>query len=130
MSYLRKNERFDRGFYAGPFGYLTGGGAEFVVGIRSALISAPNYSENEHLYCAAESSSDECDAVGWENAHEHVHSSPTTAQRDVMVYTGVGIVQGSDAELEWRELELKALPFQQALRPATALSELPNINAL
>ena len=31
-------EPFDRGFYAGPFGWISGAAAEFVVAIRSALL--------------------------------------------------------------------------------------------
>lgn len=37
-SWLAEREGFDRGFYAGPFGWVTGHGAEFVVAIRSALL--------------------------------------------------------------------------------------------
>ena len=40
-AWLARREGFDRGFYAGPFGWLTGQGAEFVVAIRSALLPAP-----------------------------------------------------------------------------------------
>jgi len=36
--WLAAREGFDRGFYAGPFGWVTGQGAEFVVAIRSALL--------------------------------------------------------------------------------------------
>ncbi|KAK9837268.1 hypothetical protein WJX81_002656 [Elliptochloris bilobata] len=35
---LAAREPFDRGFYAGPFGWVTGAAAEFVVAIRSALV--------------------------------------------------------------------------------------------
>ena len=35
---LAETETFDRGFYSGPFGWISGEGAEFVVAIRSALI--------------------------------------------------------------------------------------------
>lgn len=35
---IRELEGFDRGFYAGPLGYLSSEGCEFCVGIRSALI--------------------------------------------------------------------------------------------
>ena len=35
---IRTLERFDRGFYAGPFGYLASNGCEFCVAIRSALV--------------------------------------------------------------------------------------------
>jgi isochorismate synthase len=36
---IRENERFDRGWYAGPIGWLDAkGGGEFAVGLRSALV--------------------------------------------------------------------------------------------
>ncbi|KAK9841086.1 hypothetical protein WJX84_008308 [Apatococcus fuscideae] len=38
---LRETERFDRGFYAGPFGWVSGSSSEFAVAIRSALLHAP-----------------------------------------------------------------------------------------
>ena len=37
---LRETERFDRGFYAGPFGWVSGSSSEFAVAIRSALLHA------------------------------------------------------------------------------------------
>ena len=37
---IRELESFDRGFYAGPLGYLASDGCEFCVAIRSALIHA------------------------------------------------------------------------------------------
>jgi isochorismate synthase / 2-succinyl-5-enolpyruvyl-6-hydroxy-3-cyclohexene-1-carboxylate synthase / 2-succinyl-6-hydroxy-2,4-cyclohexadiene-1-carboxylate synthase / o-succinylbenzoate synthase len=42
LSFLQKHEPFDRGFYAGPFGILSASSAEFVVGIRSALVLEPS----------------------------------------------------------------------------------------
>ncbi|KAK4795420.1 hypothetical protein SAY86_013414 [Trapa natans] len=36
--FIAETESFDRGMYAGPVGWLGGGGSEFAVGIRSALI--------------------------------------------------------------------------------------------
>lgn len=38
---LSESEPFDRGYYAGPFGWISGSAAEFVVAIRSALMQAP-----------------------------------------------------------------------------------------
>ena len=38
---IRDLESFDRGFYAGPLGYLASDGCEFCVAIRSALIRGP-----------------------------------------------------------------------------------------
>jgi hypothetical protein len=38
LGYLAASEPFDRGFYAGPFGWISQEAAEFVVAIRSALV--------------------------------------------------------------------------------------------
>lgn len=40
---LAESEPFDRGYYAGPFGWISGSAAEFVVAIRSALMQAPQH---------------------------------------------------------------------------------------
>lgn len=39
LQYLQDSEQFDRGFYSGPFGWISGQSAEFVVAIRSALVT-------------------------------------------------------------------------------------------
>lgn len=46
---LARVEPFDRGFYAGPFGWVSGAAAEFVVAIRSALVHAPGALGQETL---------------------------------------------------------------------------------
>ena len=38
LAELRSSEPFDRGWYAGPVGWIGAGGAEFAVGIRSGLV--------------------------------------------------------------------------------------------
>ena len=43
---LAKTELFDRGYYAGPFGWLSGQGAEFIVAIRSGLFK--DTGKNKH----------------------------------------------------------------------------------
>lgn len=40
LQFIREQEGFDRGFYAGPIGFVHNKGAEFAVGIRSALYHA------------------------------------------------------------------------------------------
>lgn len=60
-------EGFDRGWYAGPFGWASNSAAEFAVAIRSGLAT-----------------------------HNHLH-----------LFSGAGIVPGSDAQAEWEEIELK-----------------------
>jgi hypothetical protein len=38
---VSQSEPFDRGFYAGPFGWISGAASSFAVAIRSALIHPP-----------------------------------------------------------------------------------------
>jgi menaquinone-specific isochorismate synthase len=38
MSEIRRMEPFDRGWYAGPIGWIGAEGAEFAVGIRSGMV--------------------------------------------------------------------------------------------
>jgi menaquinone-specific isochorismate synthase len=60
-------ERFDRGWYAAPIGFVTDGQSEFAVGIRSLLVRG----------------------------------------NTISVFAGAGIVEGSDPESEWREINSK-----------------------
>jgi len=64
---IKEIEPFDRGWYAGPVGYVGYDAAEFAVAIRSALVNHDKLS----------------------------------------LYAGAGIVEGSTAEGEWREIETK-----------------------
>ena len=110
-SYLDDEEAFDRGFYAGPFGWISGCGAEFVVAIRSGL-ALP------------------------EEAAAAQGAGPATAEaqgqvqpgRTVHLYAGVGVVEGSDAATEWQELELKTRQLASLLSPSPPLAASPNIN--
>ena len=71
IDFLRKHEGFDRGWYAAPVGWVNAHSAEFVVAIRSALISGST-------------------------AH---------------IFSGAGIVAGSEANKEWQEIEIKIAPL-------------------
>lgn len=73
--FLREAEPFDRGFYAGPVGWIGADAAEFAVGIRSGLVEG----------------------------------------RRLALYSGAGIVEGSTAEAEWREIEQKISDFAAVL---------------
>lgn len=95
-AFIRAHEPFDRGFYCGPFGYLTGDSAEFVVGIRSALVRPVPDAPGEH---------------------------------EALLYSGVGIVPGSDPVSEWQELDLKVSLFRRALRRPPAAAAAPNLPA-
>jgi menaquinone-specific isochorismate synthase len=68
---IRTDEPFDRGWYAGPVGWIGADEAEFAVGIRSGLVRG----------------------------------------RDLFLYSGAGIVEGSVPEAEWAEIEQKIGDF-------------------
>jgi menaquinone-specific isochorismate synthase len=67
VAQIRALEPFDRGWYAGPVGFVGRDETRFAVGIRSALV------------CGDE----------------------------VALFTGAGVVEGSDSTAEWQELEAK-----------------------
>lgn len=67
-------EPFDRGWYAGPVGYVGAEESEFAVAIRSGLLRG----------------------------------------RELSLFVGAGIVQGSDPASEWTELENKMASLQAA----------------
>ena len=75
LEILRHIEPFDRGWYAGPVGWIAADAAEFAVAIRSGLVVGQN----------------------------------------LFLYSGAGIVRGSNAEEEWEELENKISPFLQVV---------------
>ncbi|MEX0600856.1 MAG: isochorismate synthase [Rhodothermales bacterium] len=68
---IRDLEAFDRGWYAGPVGWIGSQGAEFAVALRCGLVRANSLS----------------------------------------LYSGAGIVRGSDAASEWDEIEQKTSDF-------------------
>lgn len=75
--FIVENEPFDRGWYAGPVGFVSRDEAEFAVAIRSML---------------------------WLGRKTHV-------------YAGAGIVDGSESEREWNELEDKIAGVLHLLAP-------------
>jgi len=75
MSAIAELESFDRGWYAGPVGWIGRDSSEFAVAIRSALARL------DHL----------------------------------SLYAGAGILDGSDADSEWDELENKISSFMRVL---------------
>lgn len=68
---MNQFEPFDRGWYAGPVGYVSSSSARFAVAIRCALVSADSLS----------------------------------------MFSGAGLVAGSDPAAEWREIEDKISNF-------------------
>ena len=76
LAVIRGSEPFSRGWYAGPLGYVGLDWAEFVVGIRSALVQG----------------------------------------RKLSIFAGAGIVQGSDPQAEWDEIEHKIGNFLKIIQ--------------
>ncbi|MEL7168521.1 MAG: isochorismate synthase [Bacteroidota bacterium] len=75
LAFLRDTEPFDRGWYAGPVGWVGVDAAEFAVAIRSGLVR----------------------------------------DTSLALYSGAGIVRGSDADAEWAEIEHKLSDFLDVL---------------
>ena len=111
---LNEVENFDRGFYAGPFGWISSNSAEFVVAIRSALLQVKTAEE----------------ATGLENEDLDTKASSDKKSTSVSLFAGVGIVSGSDTASEWAELNLKIRQYERLLNPVPNLEQAPNIAAL
>ena len=115
-AFLQRNEHFDRGFYSGPFGYISASGAEFVVGIRSALVTPPTTTS--------------ASTATQRSQHAAAPSVSAHVRRTAYLYAGVGVVKGSEEAAEWRELDLKIAQFRRLLPALPPLSALPNDNAV
>lgn len=126
---LASEEPFDRGFYSGPFGWLSGSAAEFVVAIRSALIH-PGQPVSGNAQPADNMASDAID--NGNGFVPHTSTSPVGEEaaytagvqsRDsrssvgmpgiISLFAGVGIVKGSTPEAEWQvHLTILSVAFQ------------------
>ncbi|MBO6575356.1 MAG: isochorismate synthase [Rhodothermales bacterium] len=72
---IRRMEAFDRGWYAGPIGWVGRDEAEFAVALRCALVQGSS----------------------------------------MHIYSGAGIVAGSEPQAEWDEIEHKIVDFARVL---------------
>lgn len=111
---LADNEPFDRGYYAGPFGWISGSAAEFVVAIRSALVQAapqrtPLQCSNGNGMSQPQSRLHKSDAGQQQSAtygnaaQSNKANGPATAvAQTISLFAGVGIVKGSIASSEWQ----------------------------
>ncbi|KAL2645330.1 hypothetical protein R1flu_012917 [Riccia fluitans] len=145
---ISTSESFDRGLYAGPVGWVGGGGAEFAVGIRSSLIQ-PGTSDSSLSVSSQEQSpriTDELSQKSTMSKDAATYSTSRVSSKDhrlrtaenqlkrmgtcIFLYAGVGIVKDSISSSEWRELELKTSQFETLLEPTQPLEKVVNINAL
>lgn len=111
-------EPFDRGYYAGPFGWIGGGGAEFAVAIRSALLTGGGGGGGGRGGASDSGSAGSAAAL------------PGRSCSKVTLFAGVGVVQGANPAQEWSELNLKIRQFEDLLRPSPSLLAAPNLNLL
>jgi len=100
LDLIREYEGYDRGYYSGPFGYISRDSCDVYVAIRSALHQSPNQFSREI-----------------ENNDK------------LSVFAGAGIVDGSTAQGEWTETSHK-LNVISSLFPPTpfSLNQAPNAN--
>jgi isochorismate synthase/2-succinyl-5-enolpyruvyl-6-hydroxy-3-cyclohexene-1-carboxylate synthase/2-succinyl-6-hydroxy-2,4-cyclohexadiene-1-carboxylate synthase/O-succinylbenzoate synthase len=117
MALLAEAEPFDRGYYAGPFGWMGHDAAEFAVAIRSALIQPPPQQQPAAAGPTAAGIGQQAQQQGG-------------GRMLVSLYAGVGIVTESDVASEWAELDLKVRQYERLLRTLPPLHAEPNINAL
>jgi isochorismate synthase/2-succinyl-5-enolpyruvyl-6-hydroxy-3-cyclohexene-1-carboxylate synthase/2-succinyl-6-hydroxy-2,4-cyclohexadiene-1-carboxylate synthase/O-succinylbenzoate synthase len=120
QSMLAEAEPFDRGFYAGPFGWVSAGAAEFAVAIRSALVHPP----------AATAAQLDGAAAVLQQAGAAAGLQAGEADTLVSLFAGVGIVRGSDTAQEWAELDLKVRQYERLLTAVPPLAASPNVNLL
>eukprot|EP00897_Mesotaenium_endlicherianum_P006961 jgi/Mesen1/6293/ME000325S05431 len=122
---IASSESFDRGMYAGPVGWFGGGGCEFAVGIRSALIvpAPPTPAPHEPGLSPPGGGGGASRSNGSATAGLRGDAEPVSSHDPdkVLLYAGVGIVRGARAAAEWQELNLKI---------SQALDDAPNINSL
>lgn len=99
MAHLAQSEAFDRGWYAGAVGLIGAQHAVLCVAIRSALLlpGAPRH-----------------DMANTADPDDAGAGDAWTGPR-VVQFSGAGIVPGSDAAAEWREIDAKLAALDTAL---------------
>mmetsp|Transcript_21973 Transcript_21973/g.47724 ORF Transcript_21973/g.47724 Transcript_21973/m.47724 type:complete len:2506 (-) Transcript_21973:87-7604(-) len=110
LEFIREYETlgFDRGYYAGPFGYIGHDSADVVVAIRSALVT--NYHSGSNN---AGSSLQQFEP----NCQGNEIDSELTESK-VSVFGGAGIVDGSTVQGEWTETSHKMGVFSSLFPPS------------
>ena len=117
LEFIRKYETdgFDRGYYAGPFGYIGHDSADIVVAIRSALVTnydgCSNYSRLQH-----------------NSQRNKIENVPSESK--ISIFGGAGIVDGSTVQGEWTEISHKVGVLASLFRssPITLQSySMPNV---
>jgi 2-succinyl-5-enolpyruvyl-6-hydroxy-3-cyclohexene-1-carboxylate synthase len=140
FDYIRENENFDRGFFAGPFGYIGNGDADILVAIRSALIHGSGGGSGSGGG-GANMNGANYDGLSVNGAKKHLSSNslPPTATAaanfggtKMRIFAGAGIVAGSTPQAEYMEIAHK-FTVLGSLFPSSPFSltstSLPHANA-
>jgi len=122
LDFIRKYETttgFDRGYYAGPFGYIGHDSADIAVAIRSALVT--NYkSESKIVRPNMNNLPQQFDAT----------LDDDQPQSKVSIFGGAGIVDGSTVQGEWTETSHK-MGVLSSLFPSSPITlqsySMPNV---
>jgi isochorismate synthase EntC len=82
MAFIREKESigFDRGFYAGPVGYMGRNAADILVAIRSGLVTQSS------------------DGVSSQEARYGANGGDSGPKTKVSIYAGAGLVPGSTVQ--------------------------------
>ena len=103
LEFIRKYKiGFDRGYYAGPFGYIGRDSADIVVAIRSALVT--NYDDTSTTNNSGSSSLQQFEFDPNSQSNRIDGDLP---EAKVSVFGGAGIVDGSTVQEEWTEISHK-----------------------
>ncbi|KAL9185802.1 hypothetical protein ACHAXT_003579 [Thalassiosira profunda] len=110
LEFIRQYETlgFDRGFYAGPFGYMGRDSADVVVAIRSALVT--NYGGRQSTVASS--------SLLQQSESDRRDDEPGSK---VSVFGGAGIVDGSTVQGEWIETSHK-LGVLSSLFPSSPIT--------
>lgn len=141
LGLLAAAEPFDRGYYAGPFGWISHGAAEFVVAIRSALVQpgggadaagAGELAQRRGSHAAAGPGPQSAAGGGSSGGASAapLAAGPSSPATLVSLFAGVGIVGGSESTQEWAELDLKVRQYERLLQGVPPLAAAPNVNTL
>jgi isochorismate synthase/2-succinyl-5-enolpyruvyl-6-hydroxy-3-cyclohexene-1-carboxylate synthase/2-succinyl-6-hydroxy-2,4-cyclohexadiene-1-carboxylate synthase/O-succinylbenzoate synthase len=96
---------YDRGYYAGPFGYLGRDSADIVVAIRSGLVT--NYQRKANFNPLS--------------VHQNELIPSDNPDSKISVFAGAGVVEGSTVQGEWTEISHK-LGVISSLFPSSPLT--------
>ena len=127
LEFIRKYETlggFDRGYYAGPFGYIGNDSADIVVAIRSALVTNYDHGAGMNSNNVGQS------LLQQQQQLDDLDGRDDNPQSKISVFGGAGIVDGSSVQGEWTETSHK-MGVLSSLFPSSPITlqsySMPNV---